>query len=396
MAQIKPGVSQSETTNEEKVSSIKKLWSYVQGLMPKKDESESDDQSQARKTMVMPKVTVPRPNIKILIVSLFFVVIAVLAFSPFAVRLLTANTASQPLMWYGINDVVINFSPPPPTWGYMVGNLGQFLPWILWMLNVPLLLWQLSKERKLADEMNDWWLVLLAAILFWFVRNNPLPFGAIGGKFIAWWGGTNINIWQPEETLPFMAIVCAGMGLYASLRGRRDLTPVSMICVVIAIIWKAYDTSSDDSWSKVFLFSGVLFGVLEIIREPASKKQADRAGVFGMVITMVAIFAVVRSVIYNLIKMNTTMIAVPPSWYIELGRALYANASVVAIIGAAMTAWMLRFQSGKLLFGTVSRMAKDTAEYSRLIPNASAIKFWDSTILSHYAILVVWLFMGAL
>jgi hypothetical protein len=332
---------------------------------------------------------------RFVIPGILALVVVVLIIAPFVVRL-TQSSASQPMPAWFLSPVMeLNFRLAPPSWNFLVGNIGFFLPWALWMLNIPLLLWQLKKERTIANEMNDWWLVVSAAILFFFARTNPVPFGTIGGNFFAWWGGNTPIVWRPEETVPFVAFICAGMGLFASLRGVRDWTPFSMICVIIAIIWKAYDQNADASWAKIFLFVGAVAGVMEIIREPG-RRQTDRAGAFGMVIGMTVVFLVSRGIILSLIRSQLEAITNPPLWFVDPGKMLYANAALVAIIGAAALAWVSRFGAGKLIFGLLRKVSSTNRDFERLTPQPDAIKFWDTTILAQYALLMVWLFTGAL
>lgn len=324
-------------------------------------------------------------------------IVTLIVFSPFIVAHLFQNGANMP-NWYAPGfEFGLSQISTPASWWDMVGNLSQYLPWLIWIANVPLLLWQLRRERKLAKELSDYWIVLLATVVFWFVVVFTAQVGQIGSGIVAWFGGVAPVPWGAAELIPVAGGVCLLVAYWATLSGSFDLTPVAVMAVLVAVVAHAYD-GGDANWSKLVMAIGLVIGLVEVIRRPVAgggKKNGDRAAALSLVAGAGIIFFVLKSVIFDFITTQIELTQAPPELYIGLGKVLYANATVVAMILAAIVAWTLRWQAGTLLATLLAKLGPKGRDLERLMPHPN-VRFYDSTLLAHFGLLAVWLFFGGL
>lgn len=338
-----------------------------------------------------------------LVVRLIILAIVLAAvFSPFVVARFFQSGPAQP-NWYAKSgaEFELLFVPPAPSWPALIGDLGVYLPWVVWLVNVPLLLWQLRRERKLARESADFWIVLTITVVFWLVRVFPDQVGQVGSGILAWFGGVNPVPWAAVDLIPAAGILCLVVAYWRTVQGEFDWTPFTVAAVVIAVIYRGWD-AADASWAKLFLGVGILSGVLEILRAPVSGqnkptnggKKGDRAAALSLVLGALVTFVILRALIGGFITSQIEATSAPPAFYLDLGRTLYANANLVSLVLAAVIAWQLRWQAGSILAGILMRLDSKRG-LERLMPHPG-IRFYDSTLLSHFTILAIWLFTGSL
>jgi hypothetical protein len=267
---------------------------------------------------------------------------------------------------------------------------------------VPFLLIQLRRERKLAGELSDFWVVLTVTTVFWLVRVFPDQVGQIGSGIFAWFGGVTPVPWQAQDLIPAVGIASLLVAYITAARGVFDWTPFTVAAVIIAIIYRGYETG-DASWAKLFMFVGILSGILEIIRQPVAGQQrqqgkpngVDRAAALTLVLGAGVVFLILRAVIAGFVMSQIESINAPPPFYVELGRTLYSNANLVGLIVAAVIAWQLRWMAGNIIATVLMRLKPDNKDLVRLKPHPK-VRLYDSTLLAHYALLAIWLFAGSL
>lgn len=366
------------------VNAVKGFFNSIKGAIQRNRGEEGEKSSPAE----------PRLKLNLDIKMLILVVLAITAvFVPFLVAHFFQNGDSQPPGWFAVGRFSFglgNFQTPANA-QVIIADWALYLPWLIWLVNVPLLLWQLRRERKLAKDISDFWLVLVAAVIFWFVRVFPEAVGQIGSGMAAWFSGGPPIPWGVEALVPVAGIVCVVVAYWATTSGSFDLTPLSVMLVILAVIYHAYD-GGDSAWAKLALGIGLVVGLVEVMRQPL-KNKGDRAGALSLVLGAVILFLALRGLINWFIQGQIELVTNPPGFFVDLGRTLYANASLVSLILAAVIAWGLRWQVGNLLAGAVIRFGPKDKGLERLLPH-QGVRFYDSTLLAHFALLALWLFVG--
>lgn len=329
--------------------------------------------------------------------AFIWIVVALVAVAAIASPALVASffqSGPSRLGWYTTagGQANILFVPPAPNWPLMIANLGFFLPWIIWLANIPLLLFQLHRERKEVKELSDFWVVVAIVVGFWLTRVFPAAIGSIGSGIFAWLGGVNPVPWRAEDLIPAAGLAGLGLAYLAAAKGKFDWTPFSVSAVLIAVIYRGYETA-DVSWARLFMFAGLVTGMLEVLRAPV-RQNSDRAASLSLVLGGGVIFLALRGLIGGFVTNQMQVIASPPEWYVPLGQLLFANANLIGMVLAAIIAWQLRWKAGQVFAWIVTKL-DDTKDLGRLKPH-DGLRSHDSTLLAQYALLALWLFTGSI
>lgn len=322
--------------------------------------------------------------------------IGFLTLSPLLIKTFLQQSQLTPNWWQTAGQQVIttDFRPTPPSWPVLMVNFWYFLPWMVWSLSVPVLLWILKKERTEAREISDFWAVLVASTFFLAVRFYPTAFGAFGGQVSSWFTGIPPHIWGTPEVVPAAALLGAFIGLVVSFQGQRDMTSLSVILIIEAVIWKAFDT--DMSWPRLLMTAGLVLSVYEVLKTPKGPRAVDRAGIFGMTVVAVLIYSLVRNISYYLIKSNIESIASVPEWYLQFGQIIWQNANIIAVVLGITAAWLGRGLITKLMVKFAVKVIGVREDINRLAPADDYRRQWDGVLLFVAAVLALWLYTGSL